>query len=44
MSLTTQFEQGVSTFAGSERAIRLAAEVLGYKKPPGVGLAKQLFA
>ena len=44
LTLTTQFEQRVSTFAGSERAIRLAAEVLGYKKPPGVGLAKRLFA
>lgn len=42
--LTTQFEKRVSTFAGSEQAIRLAAANLGYKKPPGISLAKRLFA
>ncbi|ABD79871.1 transposase [Saccharophagus degradans] len=41
--LTTQFEKRVSTFAGSENAIRLAAENLGYKKPPGISLARSLF-
>ncbi|ABD82274.1 transposase [Saccharophagus degradans] len=44
LTLTAQFEQKTSTFAGAENKIRIAAELLGYKKPPGIANAKALFA
>lgn len=42
--LTTQFEKRGTTLVGQEHSVRNAAEKLGYKKPPGIGMARQLFA
>lgn len=44
LTLTAQFEQKTSTFVGNEHNVRLTAELLGYKKPPGITCAKTLFA
>jgi hypothetical protein len=43
LTMTQQFEQCFSTFAGNEQQLRHACETLDYQRPPGLNRCKAAF-